>query len=384
MKKLDPRSGAVVSLVTPPLAFALALLGAGPAGHAAPAPLPAADPPPPPRVTVLLGNLTAAEGGPAAPAPSPLKEPFGVDLDVEGRLWIIELAGGRVLRLDRAQKLDVVAGALGTSGYSGDGGLTGAALFNGMHNVAVHPKGAVFVSDTWNHCVRRIDPRSGTIETFAGTGKAGFGGDGGPAQAALFDFVMCVTLDAPRKRLLVADTNNRRIRAVEIQDDLSAGTVVTIAGNGQKGVPADGAIARESPLVDPRAVAADSRGQVYVLERGGHALRVIDRDGRILTLAGNGRPGDRDGIGPEAQLNSPKHLCVDPQDRVFIADEGNHAIRLFEPHAGTLRRVLGGGAGDAKLRLQRPHGVAVRDGVLYVADSGNDRVLKVEGLNPGK
>lgn len=138
-----------------------------------------------------------------------------------------------------------------------------------MHNLAVTPAGDVYIADTWNHCIRKIDPKSGAITTVAG-GKAGYSGDGGPAAKATFDYVMCVTLNATNDQIYVADLKNRRIRCV----DLRTGVVETVAGNGKKGVPRDGDIAVESPLVDPRAVVVDSRNRIYVLERSGHALRV--------------------------------------------------------------------------------------------------------------
>ena len=106
-----------------------------------------------------------------------------------------------------------------------------------MHNCAVSPHGDVYLADTLNHCVRKVDAISGKISTFAGTGRNGFSGDGGPATKATFDYVMCVTLSPDNGVLHVADTNNRRIRALDLKTD----TVTTVAGNGEKGIPKDGA-----------------------------------------------------------------------------------------------------------------------------------------------
>src|SRR6185437_3890026 len=117
--------------------------------------------------------------------------------------------------------------------------------------------------------------------------RKGFAGDGGPAAAAEFGGIYCLALDEANQALYLADLDNRRIRVV----DLKTGNVSTLAGNGSKGVPKDGADARSAPLVDPRAVAVDGRGNVYILERGGHALRVVDRSGKIRTLAGTGAKG---------------------------------------------------------------------------------------------
>src|SRR5262249_3860778 len=152
------------------------------------------------------------------------------------------------------------------------------------------------------------DARTGQITSIAGTGRKGFAGDGGPAVQAEFNGIYCIALDEPGGALYLADLENRRIRVV----DLKTGIVSTVAGNGTKGVPADGAPARDAPLVDPRAVAVDGRGNVYVLERSGHALRVVDRTGKIRTIAGTGTKGDsgNGGDARKATLNGPKHLCV--------------------------------------------------------------------------
>ena len=109
------------------------------------------------------------------------------------------------------------------------------AVFNGMHNVAVRGKEAIYIADTWNHVVRAIDQETGIIRTIAGTGQAGFSGDGGPAKDATFQDIMCVSLDPSEEHLYLADIQNRRIRVI----DLATGIVRTIAGNGTKGVPAD-------------------------------------------------------------------------------------------------------------------------------------------------
>lgn len=327
----------------------------------------------PQRVSVVVGHLLPEEGGVKPAEPGPLRSPFGVDFDAAGNMFIVELEGGRAHRLGADGEFTTIAGD-GTKGYRGDGGPARKAVFNGMHNVAVTPEGEVYIADSWNNCVRRIDPKSGVITTFAGTGRAGFSGDGGPAKEATFDYVMCVTLDPSNERLHLADLRNRRIRVI----DLETGTLRTVAGNGKRGVPKDGAVATESPLVDPRAVAADSKGRVYILERSGHALRVVTPDGKIRTVAGTGKPGDRDGSGREAGFRSPKHLCIDSEDNVLIADDGNALIRKYDPRSETVTTVLGRGQGKPAVTLKRPHGVCFENGVLYVVDSGHDRILKIE------
>jgi streptogramin lyase len=157
-----------------------------------------------------------------------------------------------------------------------------------------------------------------------------------------------------------------------------------------KGVPADGARAIAAPLVDPRAVIADRRGRVYILERSGHALRVVEQDGSIKTVVGeSGRSGNTGDDGPArvATLNGPKHLCEDRDGSILIADTENHVVRRYDPRDGRITRVAGTGRQGSQgvgglplaVELHQPHGVFVHpNGDLFISDSGNHRVLKVE------
>ena len=327
-----------------------------------------------PRISIVVGQSLPTEEQDNAPAsPGKLKSPFGIDFDGAGNMYIVELEGGRVHKLDTAGRFTTIAGD-GSQGYEGDGGPARHATFNGMHNVAVTPAGDLYIADSWNHCVRKIDARTGVINTFAGTGQAGYSGDGGPARKATFNYVMCVSLSPANDKIYLADLKNRRIRVV----DLESGTVETVAGNGEKGVPADGDVARLSPLVDPRAVAVDSQDNVYVLERGGHALRLVTPDGRIRTVVGTGQRGDRDGPGHEAQLGSPKHIAIDLSNNVIIADDNNQVIRKYDPRNREVTTIVGRGLGQPPRFLDKPHGVCVReDGTLFVIDTGHDRILRV-------
>ena len=335
------------------------------------------------RVVLVAGGGTAASGQPATACK--LNTPFGVDFDRAGNLFIVEMAGGeRVLKVDADGRLTVFAGT-GEKGFSGDAGPALKARFNGLHSLAVAPNGDVYLADTWNNRVRKIDGQSGLISTVVGTGQKSFSGDHGPAVEAGFGNIYCASLDPQGKKLFLADLDNRRIRAV----DLKSGVVTTVAGNGQKGVPPDGAVAVEAPLVDPRAVAADEQGNVYVLERGGHALRVVDLSGKIRTVVNasgkKGASGDG-GDARQATLSGPKHLCIDREGNVIIADTDNHVIRKYLPREGKIVLVAGTGKNGAggiggppeQVELNQPHGVTMhRDGTLYLTDSYNHRILKL-------
>ena len=334
------------------------------------------------RIELLAGGGTGGDG--AAAKSARLTEPFGVARDAAGNLYIIEMSGNRLRKIDSAGLIHTVAGT-GEKADGGDDGPGLAAKLNGPHHLLTAREGGpVYIADTWNNRVRIVDPVSGIIRTLAGTGDKAFGGDGGPARAASFSGIFCLDLDRAGSRLYVADLGNRRVRMVNLQD----GVVSTVAGNGEKGVPVDGTDARSAPLFDPRAVAVDSVGNVYIVERGGHALRVVGADGKIRTVAGNGSKGSGGDGGPAlaAQLNGPKHLTVDRDDSVLIVDTENHAIRRYEPRDGRITRLIGngtlgsGGLGGPpeQVQLARPHGVYVdRDGALLVSDSDNHRILRL-------
>lgn len=334
------------------------------------------------KIVLVAGEGEGGDGGPAREAK--LQMPFAVDLDRSANLFLAEYIGQRVRKIDAKGIITTIAGT-GEKGYGGDDGPAAKAQFNGIHSLLVAADGDIYIADTFNKRLRKIDGRTGVIGTVAGTGRKGFSGDGGPATKAQFGDIYCAAFDAKGEKLYLADLDNRRIRVL----NLESGIVETVAGNGEKGVPRDGAEARKAPLVDPRAVAVDAKGNVYILERSGHALRVVDAEGKIRTVAGTGKPGlsGDGGDALQAQFNGPKHLCVDRNGDVLIADTENHVIRKYLPGEGKIIRIAGTGrkgrdglnGPPLKAELHQPHGVNARpDGMIYVADSSNNRMLKIE------
>jgi DNA-binding beta-propeller fold protein YncE len=333
------------------------------------------------NIVLVAGEGEDGEGVVATKAK--LGSPFGVEFDSAGNLYFVEIDGHRVCKIDRQGILTRVAGTT-KKGMSDGGGSPLNAEFNALHNLAIAPNDDIYLADTLNHRVCKIDRQTGKLSTIAGTSEKGFGGDGGPAVKAMFSGIYCATLSPAGDRLYLADLDNRRIRMV----DLKSGIVTTVAGNGERGVPADGAEAKNAPLVDPRAVTVDRSGNVYVLERSGHALRVVDSQGKIRTIVGTGQKGNSGdaGDGRQATVNGPKHLCIDQDGGVLIADTENHVIRRYSPADGKIVRIAGSGrrgtagvGGDAlEVELNQPHGVYVhKSGDLYISDSSNKRILKI-------
>jgi DNA-binding beta-propeller fold protein YncE len=325
------------------------------------------------KVVLVAGGGVGRDGAPAIRAQ--LDSPFGVAHDLQGRLLIVEYSSA-VRAIEQHGQLVTIAGD-GTKGDAGDNGPATAARLNSPHALTVGGDGTIYVADSLNHRIRRIDPTTNVISTCAGTTR-GYSGDGGPAAKAQFSGIYCITLNPAKTRMVVTDLDNRRIRVI----DLKTGRVELVAGNGKKGMPPDGVLAVGAPLVDPRAAAMDSKGNVYILERGGDALRVVDPAGRITTLIA----GPKEARG-EKVLAGPKHLCIDRDDNVIIADTDHHRIVKWDVAAGKLLPVAGtgtkgtagvGGPPD-KLQLNQPHGVYLDEqGALYIADSMNNRVLKIE------
>ncbi|MCY2933116.1 MAG: hypothetical protein WCJ40_10710 [Planctomycetota bacterium] len=343
--------------------------------------------------TIQADQLVLVAGGGSSEPPCDarsvkLKEPFYTEADPQGGLIIAEMAEGqRILRLESSGKLTLLAGT-GTKGKPVEGNQNALdARFDGIHNIAIHPvTGDIYIADTWNCVIRKYQAATKTVSTIAGTGLKGFSGDGNDAMKASLGGIYCVALDPEGRHLYMADLHNYCIRVL----DLETGMIRRAAGNGKRGKPVNGGIAIQEPLIDPRAVVVDRFGNLYILERGGNALRVVNSDGKIRTVVNeSGKKGRTRESGPALsfEMNGPKHIQIDRNNRVLIADAENHQVLRYDPRADRVEILAGTGiAGTGglngpptKAQLNRPHGLfELQNGQIIITDSYNHRILKIE------
>jgi len=304
------------------------------------------------KLLLVAGNGKGGDGGPAVQAK--LATPYGVGFDGKGNLYTAEIYGHRVRKIDRAGIITTVAGT-GEKGYGGDGGPALQAKFHEIHDLVVTKAGDIYLADSFNYRIRKVDGQTGMISLIAGTGKKEVSGDGGPANEAALDGTASVALDAAEQKLYTTGFS-RRVRVI----DLKTGVIGTVAG-----------------IAGGRCVAVDSRGRIYVgnrdtisvLEPGAAAARVVV---------------DANNATPPIQAVA---MCVDAADNLLFADMKSQTIRRYEPGTGKLTILVGiGKRGKAGLNgpareaeLADPHGINIRpSGAIYFADSFNYRVVRVE------
>ncbi len=331
---------------------------------------------------VLLSaqTLTTIAGtGVAGATEGKMDQPYGLGIGPDKALYICEIGTHRISRLDLATKKYTIVVGTGQKGNSGDGGPATAAQVDEPYEIAFNKAGDLFFCDRPNHNIRKVDHKTHVISTVAGTGKEGFGGDGGPALQAQFKQPHSIAF-APDGRMLICDILNFRVRVL----DLSKGTLDTWAGTGQRGKIEDGAAIVGSPLDGPRAIAISPKGDYYLALREGNAIYRLDvKAGKMYRFAGTGEKGfaGDGGHARKATLSGPKGVGLAPDGSLYIADTENHAIRKVDPKgiittvAGTGERGDGPDGDPKKAKLARPHGVFVDSkGVVYIGDSENHRV----------
>ena len=223
------------------------------------------------------------------------------------------------------------------------------------HEIQFDSAGHLYIAERDNHVIRKVDAKSGVISTFAGTGRPGFAGDGGPAAKAELRQPHSIAVDPGRRYLLICDVGNHRIRRVEF----ATGVIDTFAGTGERQPTSDGAPLKGTPLNGPRTMAFDSAGDLYVALREGNAIyRVDGKTSTLRHVAGTGEQGYSGDDGPArlARLAGPKGLAWS-RDSLYVVDTENHVIRRSTSKTGIIRTVLGTGQ---RVTVQNPILVDVR------------------------
>ena len=326
----------------------------------------------PPTVRTLVGT-----GTPGFSA-SQVNNPYGLVIGPDGALYFCDLDNQRIRRVDLETRVITTIAGSGERGYRGDGGPALAAALNMPHEIRFDSRGDLYIAERDNHVVRKITMRSRTISTVAGTGKAGFSGDLGPATAAELRQPHSIAFDRDGT-LLICDIGNHRIRRV----NLETGIISTYAGTGDTLPTPDGAPVARTPLRGPRTIEVGPNGDLYIALREGNAIYRIDaRTQTLHHVAGTGEQGYAGDGGParDAKLGGPKGLALGTDGALYVADTENHVVRRIDP-TGTIETVLGTGtrgntedSDPLRVQLSRPHGVFVSGRLLYVSDSESHRI----------
>src|SRR5581483_622790 len=331
-------------------------------------------------ISTLAGSNRLLDGGQANAAP--LRSPISVALDSSGNVYIADSLDNRIRKVTPTGVISTFAGT-GVPGYSGDQGPAMSAQLNGPTGIAFDSKGNLYVADAGNARVRRIST-TGTINTVAGNGAKAFAGDNGPALSAQIDPV-AVRVDS-HGNLYIADGFNFRIRKVDTN-----GIITTIAGNGTEGYLGDNGPAKSAQIDFVLDLEVDNAGNVYLADYYNLEVRKIDPSGTITNFAGGNQSGYRpDMVAATSAVLVPEAVAWDGSGNLYIADGNlyNTGLRRVDLSTGMIYTVAGSGVpgfsgdGGAALtaELNSPGGLAVSNGVIYVADTNNLRVRKISNF----
>ncbi|NQV69997.1 MAG: hypothetical protein HQ498_08225 [Pseudohongiella sp.] len=343
-----------------------------------------------PQVSTIAGTGIAgyeAEGANGLLATeTPVNNPYGLVIGPDGALYFCEVDTGRIRRLDLGSKrLSTIAGT-GEKGFVREARLASQTSFSAPHEIRFDEQGNLYVVERDGHVVRRIAAVSGFVSTVAGTGVAGYSGDGRSSVLAQLRQPHSLAFDS-QGNLLICDIGNSRLRTVSIE----TGVITTLAGTGERIATPDSGPLEGTPLLGPRSLDTDPDGNAYLVLREGNAVYQLDIQGnRLQRIAGTGEKGysGDGGAALEATFNGPKGIAYSRADHsLYIVDTENHVIRRMSLGSGIIDTVLGSGErGDGpdgdplSCKLNRPHGVCVHEGVVYVTDSESHRVRTIEGL----
>jgi serine/threonine-protein kinase len=325
------------------------------------------------------GDDGSIETGTAAGGRS--RAPIGIAVSADGAVYVAESTANRVTVIDdRILTSNLAAGGNSNESDYGDGGPATSATFAEPRGVAVSRDGELYIADRY-HATVRVVTKDGTIGRFAGTGKPGSTGDDGPASRAKLHEPNGVAV-GPDGSVYIADSEENRVRRVDTD-----GTITTVAGTGKAGFSGDDGPATGARLSWPSGIAVALDGTLYIADTDNNRIRRVDTDGTITTVAGTGEAAFTvDHIAAtDAALNGPNAVALDPDGTLHIADTDNNRIRRVETD-GTITTVAGNGEegyhGDGgpatKASLAAPQGIAfAHDGTLYIADTRNDRVRRM-------
>ena len=314
----------------------------------------------------------------------PLLLPSAIVFDQAGNLYIAETANHVILKLDTSGSITTIAGT-GTQGFSSVSGTASTAELDSPQGLALDSTSNLYIADTHNHVIRKLSLTSGILTTIAGTGAPGFSGDNGLATSAQLDLPTALALDA-QSNLYLADTRNHRIRRI----DAATGLISTIAGNGTQGFSGDNGPATAAAIDSPTGLALDATNNLYLADTHNHRVRRIAAlTGSITTIAGTGSLGysGDNAQAATAALALPHGITIDAAGNLYLADTENHRIRRIDTTTGLITTVAGNGtqgfSGDngpaIAAMLDTPRDTTLSPAsLLTIADTGNQRIRQFE------
>jgi len=330
--------------------------------------------------TVAGSGVTGYSGDGGSAINAELNDPNGVAVDSAGNVYIAEFLNQRVRKVAPNGSISTVAGT-GVAGFSGDGGPATIATLNGPFRVALDKAGNLYISDYGNYRVRKV-ALDGTITTLAGNGSATSSGDGGPATSAAVDSPGDLALDTAGNLFITSGAFVGNGSANVIRKVTPDGLITTVAGNGTAGYSGDGGLATNAALNAPEGLAIDNAGDLFIADQLNQRIRKVS-NGIITTVAGNGSAGYAGDGGPavSAELAGPAGMSIDAAGKLYIADRDNNRIRVLL-NDGTISTVAGNGSaastGDGgpatSAALNSPRSLAILAGAVYVADALNEKI----------
>jgi len=349
------------------------------------------------KVSVTTKNITTAAGNGSEgysgdyglAIDASLKKPQGIcayESPAPAYLYIADPSNYRIRKVDLKEGFLTSAAGTIWSGYNGDNILATWARLNYPFGVHLDASGNLFIADTYNHRIRKVNGKTGIITTVAGTGSKGFSGDGGPATSARLRYPFSVYVDSAGN-IYIADTYNYRIRKVDGQTQI----ITTVAGDGSAKFRGDGGLAIDASIMKSFDVAVDKEGNLYIADSHSHCIRKVDATtGIIDTVVGQGTNAGSSGDGglaTDARLNTPTGLFVDAFANIYVSDTKNDVIRKVDATTQIINTVAGNGtpgfSGDGGLatqaRLDYPEGVWVdSSGNIFIVDTDNCRIRMVD------